>query len=75
MCLYAGTSAGASTASVRIFAPHNIYIYMYRVCVCVFSLLLLFDLITSLWPANNVGKIHPACFTAGISLIEKLLAQ
>lgn len=73
MCLYAGTSAGASTASVRIFAPHNIYIY--RECVCVFSLLLLFDLITSLWPANNVGKIHPACFTAGISLIEKLLAQ
>ena len=36
MCLYAGTSAGASTASVRIFAPHNIYIYIESVCVCVF---------------------------------------
>ena len=33
MCLYAGTSAGASTASVRIFAPHNIYIYIESVCV------------------------------------------
>ena len=34
MCLYAGTSAGASTASVRIFAPHNKYICIE--CVCVF---------------------------------------